>query len=78
MLISSSLGSALAFDPGRQAPCGAIAMCAPHSPKSLKQYHLLARLPGGDCLLPDPLLIPIHPWPAQVHPLAVSTQDGMR
>jgi hypothetical protein len=53
-------------------------MCAPHSPKSAKQNRLLACLPARDCLLPDLELIPIRPLPAQVHPLAVSTQDGMR
>jgi hypothetical protein len=77
MLMSPASGSALAFDPGRQAPCGAVAMHAPHSPK---QNRLLAYLSAEDYqrLLPDLELVPIRPLPARVHLLAVSIQDRTR
>ena len=77
MLTSPASGCGLAFDRGRQATCETIAMHAPNSPK---QNRLLACLSAEDYqrLLPDLELIPIRPLPAQVHPLAVSIQDGMR
>jgi hypothetical protein len=77
VLASLTWGSGLAFDPGRQAVCETIAMHAPHSPK---QNRLLPYLSTEDCqrLLPDLELIPIRPFPARVHPLAVSIPDGMR
>jgi hypothetical protein len=77
MLASPTSGSGLAYEPGRQAHCEAIAMRAPHSPN---QNRLLACLSAEDYqrLLPDLEPIPIRPLPDRARPPAVFIKDGMR